>query len=155
MFGRGDQLLRFFAVYYAATSLLTFVVQVSSARVVLERFGIALSASAPSLALFAGSVGQPASCPGFASLTLARGAESVFRGSLFRTGYELFYTPMPPDDKRAAKSIIDVGFDRVGDAIGGSLVRLTLLLAPALQANRDPAPRRWWDRPPPSWPAAG
>jgi len=133
-FGRGDHLLRFFAVYYAATSVLTFVVQVSSARAVLERFGIALSASAPSFALFAGSVVN-LFIPGFASLTVARSAEAVFRGSLFRTGYELFYTPMRPDEKRAAKAIIDVGFDRVGDAIGGSLVRLMLLLAPAVQAN--------------------
>ncbi|HEV8392915.1 MAG TPA: Npt1/Npt2 family nucleotide transporter [Vicinamibacterales bacterium] len=133
-FGRGDQLLRFFAVYYAATSVLTFVVQVSSARVVLERFGIALSASSPSLALFVGSAINLV-LPGFASLTVARSAEAVFRGSLFRTGYELFYTPMRPEEKRATKAIIDVGFDRVGDAIGGSLVRVMLLLAPALQAN--------------------
>jgi len=133
-FGRGDHLLRFFAVYYAATSVLTFVVQISSARAVLERFGIALSASAPSLALFVGSAVN-LFIPGFAPLTLARSAEAVFRGSLFRTGYELFYTPMRAEEKRAAKAIIDVGFDRVGDAIGGSLVRLMLLLAPALQAN--------------------
>jgi AAA family ATP:ADP antiporter len=133
-FGRGDQLLRFFAVYYAATSVLTFVVQVSSARAVLERFGIAVSASAPSLALFTGSAVNLL-IPGFASLTMARSAEAIFRGSLFRTGYELFYTPMRADEKRAAKAVIDVGFDRVGDAIGGMLVRLALLLAPALQAN--------------------
>ena len=31
-FGRGENLLRFFAVYYAATSLITFVVQMSSSR---------------------------------------------------------------------------------------------------------------------------
>src|SRR5436190_14527949 len=133
-FGRGDHLLRFFAIYYAATSVLTFVVQVSSARAVLERFGIALSASAPSLALFVGSLVN-LFIPGFASLIMARSAEAVFRGSLFRTGYELFYTPMRADEKRATKAIIDVGFDRVGDAIGGSLVRMALLLAPAVQAN--------------------
>ena len=133
-FGRGDHLLRFFAVYYAATSVLTFAVQVSSARVVLERFGIALSASAPSLALFVGSAINLV-LPGFASLTVARSAEAVFRGSLFRTGYELFYTPMRAHEKRAAKAIVDVGFDRVGDAIGGCLVRLMLLFAPAVQAN--------------------
>ena len=133
-FGRGDQLLRFFAVYYAATSVLTFIVQVSSARPMLERFGIALSAGAPSLALFAGTAINLL-LPGFASLTAARSAEAVFRGSLFRTGYELFYTPMRSEEKRAAKAIIDVGFDRVGDAIGGTLVRLMLLLAPAFQAN--------------------
>jgi hypothetical protein len=54
-FGRGDHLLRFFAIYYAATSVLTFVVQVSSARLLLERYGLALSAAAPSLALFVGT----------------------------------------------------------------------------------------------------
>ena len=55
-----------------------------------------------------------------------RSAESVFRGSLFRTGYEIFYTPIPADEKRAAKSIIDVGFDRLGDAIGGEPHRATV-----------------------------
>jgi AAA family ATP:ADP antiporter len=134
VFGRGDQLLRFFAVYYAATSLLTFLVQVSSARLVLERWGLALSASSPSIALFAGGV-LSLFVPGFATLTFARGAEAVFRGSLFRTGYELFYTPMLADEKRSAKAIIDVGFDRVGDAIGGTLVRLALLFAPAAQGS--------------------
>jgi len=134
VFGRGDQLLRFFAIYYAATSLFTFLVQVSSARLVLERWGIALSAVSPSLALFVGTIGNLI-VPGFASLTFARGAEAVFRGSLFRTGYELFYTPMPADEKRAAKSIIDVGFDRVGDAMGGILVRLALVFAPAAQSS--------------------
>src|SRR4029453_11636388 len=92
------------------------------------------SASAPSLALFVGSAVNLV-LPGFASLTVARSAEAVFRGSLFRTGYELFYTPMRAEEKRAAKAVIDVGFDRVGDAIGGSLVRLTLLLAPAMQVH--------------------
>ena len=63
---------------------------------------------------------------------VARGSESVFRGSLFRTGYEIFYTPVRAGEKRAAKSIIDVGFDRLGDAIGGGLIRLLILL-PAAQ----------------------
>ena len=40
-FGRGDHLLRFFALYYAATSLITFILQTSSSRAVLERFGSA------------------------------------------------------------------------------------------------------------------
>ena len=37
------------------------------------------------------------------SVTIARGGEAVFRGSLFRSGYEVFYTPIPPKEKRAAK----------------------------------------------------
>jgi hypothetical protein len=129
MFGRGDTLLRFFAVYYAATSLITFVVQTSASRFVLERFGLASTARLR--CLLAGIGGLVA--PGFGSMMVARAGESVFRGSLYRAGYELFYTPIPAAEKRAAKSIVDVGFDRLGDAVGGGLVRAVQLLAPAAQ----------------------
>jgi len=129
-FGRGDNLLRLFAVYYAVTSLITFVLQASVSRAALERLGLAVTTITPSMALLAGGIGGLIA-PGFQGMAVARAAESVFRGSLFRTGYELFYTPIPASEKRAAKSIIDVGFDRMGDAVGGGLIRIALLLAPA------------------------
>ena len=132
-FGPGDHLLRFFALYYAATSLVTFVLQTVSGRV-LERFGLALTASTPSIALLAGCVGNLVA-PGFGSLMVARGGESIFRGSWFRAGYELFYTPIPAAEKRAGKSVIDVVFDRLGDAVGGGLIRLVVWLAPAAQSS--------------------
>ena len=75
--------------------------------------------SEPSIALFAGGVGALIA-PGWESALFARGAEAVFRNSLFRSSYEVFYTPIPSAEKRAAKSIIDVGFDRMGDAFGGA-----------------------------------
>ena len=121
---------------------------------VLERWGIALSASSPSLALFVGTAVNLI-VPGFASLTFARSAEAVFRGSLFRTGYELFYTPMPADDKRAAKSIIDVGLrsrrrrHRRHPGPPGAAVRA------GGAGQRDPVRSAWPDRSPPSSPAAG
>jgi AAA family ATP:ADP antiporter len=130
--GRGDNLLRFFAAYYAGTSLITFVVQASFSRYTLERFGLAWATSTPSLAVIAGGIGSLLA-PGFTGIAMARGSESVFRGSLFRSGYELFYTPVPAVEKRAAKSIIDVAFDRLGDAVGGGLVRAVLVVAPAAQ----------------------
>jgi AAA family ATP:ADP antiporter len=130
--GTGEGLLRFFGGYYAIVSLVTFFVQTSASRVVLERFGLAFTAATPSLALLVGGVGALA-VPGFASASAARGLESIFRGSLFRSGYEVFYTPIPTAEKRAAKSIIDVGFDRIGDAVGGGAVRFILLLAPHMQ----------------------
>jgi ATP:ADP antiporter, AAA family len=133
-FGRGDNLLRFFALYYAGTSLLAFVLQTSASRMVLERFGLAVSAGTPSGALLAGSLAGLV-VPGFGSLLVARASESVFRSSFFRAGYELFYTPIPAAEKRAAKTLIDVGFDRLGDGIGGVLVRAAVLLAPASQAS--------------------
>ena len=133
-FGRGDNLLRFFALYYAATSVLAFALQTSASRMVLERFGLAVSAGTPAGALLAGSVASLVA-PGFGSLLMARGGESVFRSSFFRAGYELFYTPIPADEKRAAKTLIDVGFDRLGDGVGGGAVRLALLFAPVSQSS--------------------
>jgi hypothetical protein len=131
-FGNGDSLLRFFALYYAGVSLLSFLVQTTSSALALERLGLGLTASTPSVALTAGGlIGLV--FPGLAGALLARTGESVFRGSLFRTGYEIFYTPIAADEKRAAKSIIDVGFDRLGDAVGGGLVRLLILLPAAQQ----------------------
>jgi ATP:ADP antiporter, AAA family len=132
-FGPGDNLLRFFALYYAAISLMTFVLQTFSSRFVLERFGLALTTSTPSIALMAGGLGSIVA-PGLGGLLVARGGESIFRGSWFRAGYELFYTPLPPAEKRAAKSLIDVAFDRLGDAIGGGFVRLSLF-APLAQSS--------------------
>jgi ATP:ADP antiporter, AAA family len=133
-FGRGDNLLRFFALYYAGTALVAFLLQTSASRMVLERFGVAVSAGTPAGAVLAGSLAGLVA-PGFGSLLMARGGEAVFRSSFFRAGYELFYTPIPAGQKRAAKTLIDVGFDRLGDGVGGGLVRLAVLLAPASQAS--------------------
>ena len=130
-FGRGDGLLRFFALYYAIISLITFMLQTLGSRKVLERFGLALTTSTPSIALLAGSVGSLIA-PGFGSLLVARAGESVLRGSWFRAGYELFYTPLPAAEKRAAKSIIDVAVDRLGDAVGGGFIRLAVVFVPVV-----------------------
>jgi hypothetical protein len=133
-FGPGDQLLRFFALYYAAINLITFILQTSLSRTILERFGLALTTSTPSLALLAGSIGGLIA-PGFGSILVARSGESVFRGSWFRAGYELFFTPIAAEEKRAAKSFIDVASDRLGDAVGGGLVRLAILFGPGTQTS--------------------
>lgn len=132
--GRGDDLLRFFAAYYAAVSVLAFGIQISINRLALEKLGLALSVGTPSLAMLAASVGAWFA-PGLASATIARGSESALRGSLFRSSYEIFYTPVASADKRAVKSIIDVGFDRLGDACGGGAITLILLLPLAFQYN--------------------
>ena len=132
-FGRGEGLIRFFAFYYSATSLITFALQASSARFSLERLGLAVTTGTPSIAVLVGGIAGLLA-PGLPSLVAARGSESIFRGGLFRSAYELFYTPMPPAERRAAKSLIDVGVDRFGDAMGGGMIQLVLiLLAPASQ----------------------
>jgi AAA family ATP:ADP antiporter len=131
-FGRGDALLQFFALYYAAVSLVAFVVQSASAPLVLEKLGLAVTTATPSLALVLAGVGGLV-FPGLGGALIARGAESTLRSSLFKTGYEIFFTPINSQDKRAAKSIIDVGFDRLGDAVGGGLIRLLIMLPSSIQ----------------------
>jgi ATP/ADP translocase len=83
LLGRGDALLRFFALYYAATSVVTFGLQVFGSRPVLERFGVGLTTSAPSIAVLAGGL-VSLIVPGFGSLAVARAGESALRGSLLR-----------------------------------------------------------------------
>jgi hypothetical protein len=131
-FGRGDTLLQFFALYYAAVSLMAFVVQSTSATLALEKLGLAVTTATPSLALVLGGLGGLL-FPGMGGVIAARAGEATLRSSLFKTGYEIFFTPISPQDKRAAKSIIDVGFDRLGDAVGGGLIRLLIMLPVATQ----------------------
>lgn len=130
----GPSLLRFFSVYYNATSVMTFGLQTSAGRFALQKFGLAAATSTPSLALLAGGLGGLL-VPGLSSVVAARGGESVLRGSLYRSGYELFYTPIQARDKRSVKSLIDVGFDRFGDFIGASLYSLILVLPADRQAT--------------------
>jgi hypothetical protein len=130
-FGSGEALLRFFAIYYAVTSLVAFAVQSTASRSLLERLGLAVGVAAPSAAVLAGSAGALL-VPGLASATALRGSESILRSSMFRSSYEVFYTPITPRERRAAKSLIDIGFDRVGDAVGAGLILLVLAAAPAV-----------------------
>ena len=61
----------------------------------------------------------------------------MLRSSLFRAGYELFYTPIPAAEKRAAKTLIDVGIRsprRCGIG-GGARARAPVLPAPASQSS--------------------
>jgi hypothetical protein len=130
-FGPGDPLLRFFAMFHTSTAVLSFLLQALAAPVFLSRLGLgptiatlpAAVAAGSALALFNG---------GFWILVAARGLESVLRGSLFRAGYELFYTPMLPAEKRSVKSITDVTVDRLGDTLGGGFAQAAVTFAGAL-----------------------
>ena len=126
-FGKGAPLLRFFAVFYTATQVLTFLAQITMSRRALKKFGIGRTISLLPGGLGAASFGALL-FPAFPVLTGLRSLELVLRGSFFRTAYELVYTPVRQADKRAAKSWIDVGCDRTGDAIGAGIVQLALLL---------------------------
>jgi len=130
-YGDGAALLRFFALFYGVTGVLSFLAQTVLSGASLQRLGIARTVGTLPMAVSLGGLGALI-LPGLWTGTVARGMEQVFRSSLFRAGYELFYMPIPAREKRAAKQTVDVGFDRLGEGLGLMIVKALLLLGPAL-----------------------
>jgi ATP:ADP antiporter, AAA family len=126
-FGTGPELLSFFALFWLAVGALSFLLQLTLGRVALEKLGLAVSISVlPGLILLGGAFGL--AIPGLASAAVLRGAEAVQRNTLFRSAYELLYTPLSEERKRATKVLIDVGFDRLGTVLGSGVALLALWL---------------------------
>lgn len=118
-----DELLGFFATFYAVVSLLTVLVQTVLSGPLLERFGLGIATATLPTSVFATSA---ASLVGGHWLLFAaiRGADSIASNSLFRSGYELLYTPVSRELKRRYKPIIDVGAIRTGDLTAAVLLFL-------------------------------
>jgi len=122
-------LLRFFSWYYAGTAVVALVLQLGTSRLVLERVGLGWATASPSLVLTGGSF-LTLWAPGMPSFTAVRGVEAVVHASWYRAAYEVLFVPLSPKDRRATKSLIDVGGDRLGDALGGIVIRLVMLMTP-------------------------
>ncbi len=129
--GKGPALIRFFALYYTGAQVFTFLLQTFAAQPIASRFG--LGASVGSLPVLVGTGSLAALLiPVFPLVAAVRAIEAILRGSLFRSSYEFLYAPVPPQHKRAVKTVIDVGFDRMGDAAGAGAVQVMVWLGPAL-----------------------
>jgi AAA family ATP:ADP antiporter len=125
----GRPLLHFFALFWVVVSVVSFTLQMSLGRLALERLSLALNiAFLPCIIILGGAFGI--AVPGLTSAALLRGGEAVQRNTLFRSAYELLYTPLSPERKRATKTLIDIGFDRVGTIFGsGFAFAMVYLLA--------------------------
>src|SRR5262249_31216379 len=99
-YGKGPQLTRYFALFYTGSQLFAFLVQSSLTPRVLRRFGLGRTIQAYSTAVAFGA-GASLFLPSVLMAPLARALELIFRGSFFRSSYELFFTPAPPREKRA------------------------------------------------------
>ena len=123
-------LVGFFAAFYTATGITTFIVQALGSQRILHWLGVVPTVGLLPLtvllflpfALFS---------PSLASLVTLRGGTMVIENSLYRSGYELMYTAIPKAAKRSAKMLIDLGCDRLGTAAGSGLVLAVIALAPA------------------------
>jgi ATP:ADP antiporter, AAA family len=120
-----DDLARVFATFHGTVGLLTAIVSWLLGRRALQSWGLARTlATLPGSVFVCGVIGLLA--PGFPAFVVLRGAENVARNSLYREAYEVFFTPLAPRDRRATKTVIDVGVERFGDVIGGIAVLVIL-----------------------------
>ena len=127
---RGAPLLHFFALFWLGVSVASFVLQITLGRIALERLGLAVSiALLPGVILMGGALGL--AVPGLGSSALLRGGEAVQRNTLFRSAYELLYTPLPEERKRSTKALIDIGFDRGGTVVGSTVAFAAIYFFPA------------------------
>jgi hypothetical protein len=128
-FAPGASLLGAFGAFHAAMSVVSLLLQTTSSRGALQRLGIAGTVALRPALTAAGSI-LGAILPGFATATFARGAHESLTNSLFRSAYELLYTPVPEAEKRRVKAVIDVSVDKIGALLGSGLAGLAFALAP-------------------------
>jgi AAA family ATP:ADP antiporter len=125
--GQGGALLQFFAAFYTGVALLTVVAQVTMGRIALERLGPARAAAILPVATAAAAAGASVA-PVLGSAVVARGLESVLANSVYRSGYEVLFTPVPAREKRAVKAIADVGASRLGDFLAAAIAQVVVLI---------------------------
>ncbi len=112
------ELTRFFARYYIAISLLSFLIQSAIVPWAMRRRGVAVSLGIlPSLG-FLGSLGAMLTGT-FAATAGARALVGIIENSFFRSAYEVLYSPLANRIRRRVKVLIDVGATRFGDMLGG------------------------------------
>lgn len=133
-FGSAETLVRFFALFYTGASLVSFLLQALAARPLFASVGIGGTlALSPLIGTGLGALASLA--PSFSSFAVLRGADLALGPSLFRSAFEPLFTPLPSATKRATKSLIDVVFDKGGDALASSLILLVSLGGPTLMAR--------------------
>lgn len=127
--GDKSQLVSFFALFYLVVGVLTFLLQNAAAQRVLSALGLSTAiATLPGTILAFGLLALL--FPGLAMVVALRGGAATVESSFYRSGYELLYTPLSPGKKRPTKTLIDVGGDKLGAAIGGAIAVFLVGLVP-------------------------
>ncbi|MBT8494578.1 MAG: hypothetical protein KJO07_16090 [Deltaproteobacteria bacterium] len=122
-------LISFFAIFHTVIATSTFVLQTTVARRSLHKLGLAGTVATLPATNVIGAV-VALFLPGVWPLVALRGSSMTVENSLYRSGYELLYTPLVAAQKRPTKTIIDVGADRLGSTLGSGLALALIWLAP-------------------------
>jgi len=128
-FGSGPELLEFFAAFYLGVQVAMIAAQLLVGPA-LRRLGMGRTMSTlPAGVTVTGTLALI--YPELPMFLVVRGLESVVRGSLFRSAYELIFVPMAADEKHRSKTLLDVTCDRLGDAVGAGIVQLAVFTGAA------------------------
>jgi hypothetical protein len=130
LFAGGSALLGVMALFHTGMSVASFALQASAARASLAHLGIAGTAALRPL-LTAASAAAGVAAPGFALALVARSSHEALTNSLYRSAYELLFTPLPEREKRRAKALVDVGVDKFGSLAGSAVVAAATVILPA------------------------
>jgi hypothetical protein len=117
----GTDLLAFFAVFYTVTSIASVLLQLSVAPWVLNQTSLGTGLAALPGAIVALGVLAVVAPTRWVFIAL-RGVAATLETSLFRSAYEPLYAPLPAQQKRSAKTIIDVACNRLGEGLGSGVV---------------------------------
>jgi len=133
-----ESLVRFFAVFYTAAALASFLIQILVARRLLDLIGVGRTLSVPPLfSIVLGSVSFLA--PSLVSVGAMRGSDLALGPSLYRTAFEPLFTPVAAASKRRSKALIDVVFDKGGETFASLLILGLIGTAPALLSRAPSA----------------
>jgi len=129
-FTGGPALVGFFGAFYMALSILALATQTVLPKRFLDRLGLSGTVALHPLATCLGAA-LALFRPGLGAIQVARGASGVLRDSVYRSAYELMYTPLSLARKRATKAVIDVAADKLGAIVGAALVLAQVAITPA------------------------
>jgi ATP/ADP translocase len=129
IYSSGPALTSFFALFHTGTQGATFLIQVAVTPYALRMLGLGRTVMTLPMVLASGGLAS-LFAPLFVSLASTRIGETVLKGSLFRAGYELFFTAIPSSERRAVKTAIDVGCDRAGEVLAAGVIQAFLVLGP-------------------------
>jgi len=133
-YASASSLVTFFAIFYTATGVLTFLLQTSLVGRTLRTVGLT-GTVAMRPAMFVGGGILALAFPRLWAAAVFRGGAQVVENSFYRSGYEVLYTPLTPKKKRPTKTMIDVGFEKVGVAVGAGIVMLVVAWMPGHAHN--------------------
>jgi ATP:ADP antiporter, AAA family len=126
-----ESLVRFFAVFYTAAALASFLIQVLLSRRLLDAIGVGRTLSVPPMfSIVLGSLSLLG--PSLLTIGAMRGSDLALGPSLYRTAFEPLFTPVAAASKRRSKALIDVVFDKGGETLASLLILGLLAAAPAL-----------------------